>query len=500
MNGSARRYDALFVGVVGVVVGAVGSGRPSLWYDEVATVRSATRSTADLTALLANQDAVHGLYYWLMHHWFAVFGVSPAAARFPSALAVGVAAAGVVVLGARLGGRRLGLVSGLLFVAVPQVTWAAVEARSFALSAAVAVWLTVLLLVAAAARPGRRVIAWAAYGLVVVVAVLTLVYLAALVVAHAVTLALRRSSGRAWLGWAVASAVGAAVTVPFALQVMDQAGQVAWIPPLSRHVVSAVAVDQWFDGATLFAAAAAVVVVAGVVLRRDAMPGVLGTVLPWLLVPTALLLSYSALVTPLYVPRYLAFTLPAVALLLGWAVCQVSTSRAVVVAVVAAFAVLAAPTYVAQRGTYAKPSGMDFTTVNRFAAGHVRAGDCVLFGSADWNPASQRLASDADPSAFAGARDIALGPRADEQAWLWDGDRPEAETAAELPGCDVLWYVTDRDRDRPETVRHSSNEVWVLGPYSFDTDPWAAEFAHAGLRVEDRWAFNRSQVVLLERR
>lgn len=145
---TACARDAVLVALLGSIVAAWGSWRPSFWYDELATLSVAQRSRADLDRVLDNVDVVHGLYYVAMRYWFAVFGASEFSARVPSILAVGAAAGGVVVLGCMLADRRLGVLAGVVFLLLPRVTWAAVEARSYAPSAAVAVWLTVLLLVA----------------------------------------------------------------------------------------------------------------------------------------------------------------------------------------------------------------------------------------------------------------------------------------------------------------------------------------------------------------
>ncbi|MGW0043957.1 glycosyltransferase family 39 protein [Rhodococcus sp. NPDC003348] len=501
MKAAPARIDAPLVGALGFLVGVAGAGRPSFWYDEVATVHSATRSPSELWALLANQDAVHGLYYWVMHHWFAVFGVSPLSARVPSALAAGVAAAGVVVLGRRLADRRTGLLAGLVFVVLPAVTWSAVEARSFAGSAAVAVWLTVLLLVAADAAPGRRLILWATYGFGVALAVVTLVYLAAMVPVHAVVLAFRRAPRRTWIGWASASAAGALLASPVALEVIGQSGQVAWIPPVDHRVWRAITEYQWFVGAPAFAAAAAALVAAALLARRSPVSAVTVPVvaLPWLLLPTIALVGYSLVGQPMYTPRYLLFTVPAAALLIGWALTRV-TARAWVAGLgVAVLAALALPNYLAQRAPDAKPSGMDFSAVNRFAAEHMRPGDCVLFGKPGWNPASQRLVMNANPAAFDGVRDIGLGRTAASQGWLWDEERPITDLAEPLTSCTTLWYFTDRDRDQPYTIRHISNELWTVPPHRFEDAPEFGELTRAGLHIEQRWSFPVSQVVLLRR-
>ncbi|PRC62699.1 hypothetical protein C6A85_01690, partial [Mycobacterium sp. ITM-2017-0098] len=68
-----------------------------------------------LWALLHHVDAVHGLYYLLMHGWFAVAPVSEGWSRLPSSLMIGAAAAGVVVLGRQLTTSSVGLCAGVVF-------------------------------------------------------------------------------------------------------------------------------------------------------------------------------------------------------------------------------------------------------------------------------------------------------------------------------------------------------------------------------------------------
>ena len=65
--------DPLVVGVLGAAVSLAGSGRPSFWYDEAATISASySRSLSQLWQVLSNVDAVHGLYYLIMHGWFQV--------------------------------------------------------------------------------------------------------------------------------------------------------------------------------------------------------------------------------------------------------------------------------------------------------------------------------------------------------------------------------------------------------------------------------------------
>lgn len=94
-----RLLDPLAIAVLAAVISGAWASRPSLWFDEGATISaSASRTLPELWSLLGHIDAVHGLYYLLMHGWFAIFPPTELWSRLPSCLAIGAAAAGVVVL------------------------------------------------------------------------------------------------------------------------------------------------------------------------------------------------------------------------------------------------------------------------------------------------------------------------------------------------------------------------------------------------------------------
>src|SRR5246127_3693405 len=93
-----RLRDPWAIAVFAAVVSGAWACRPSLWFDEGATISaSASRTLPELWKLLGSIDAVHGLYYLLMHGWFAIFAPTEFWSRAPSALAIGAAAAGVTV-------------------------------------------------------------------------------------------------------------------------------------------------------------------------------------------------------------------------------------------------------------------------------------------------------------------------------------------------------------------------------------------------------------------
>ena len=131
--------------------------------------------------MLSNVDAVHGLYYLLMHGWFQIFPPTEFWSRAPSGLAVGGAAAGVVVLGKQFSSRTVAVSAGVVCGILPRATWAGIEARPYALSMLAAVWLTILL-VHATRRDNAWL--WLSYGIVLATSILLDVYLALMLLAH----------------------------------------------------------------------------------------------------------------------------------------------------------------------------------------------------------------------------------------------------------------------------------------------------------------------------
>jgi mannosyltransferase len=132
--------------VVTAALGLYQINVPILWRDELATWSATSRTLPQLWGMVHNVDAVLGLYYLGLHLWMAVFGDSAAAMRLPSALAMTGAAAVVALTGKRLGGLRVGLISGLVFAVVPSVSRYAQEARPYAFATLFAALATLLLL------------------------------------------------------------------------------------------------------------------------------------------------------------------------------------------------------------------------------------------------------------------------------------------------------------------------------------------------------------------
>lgn len=474
--------DPLVIGVLAVVVTGIGYWRPSIWTDEAATITSATRSVSQLWAMLHNIDAVHGPYYLFMHYWIDVFGISAWSIRLPSLLAVGVAAAGTVVLARQLANPRVALVAGLVYAVLPRVTWSSTDARSAALTIAAAAWLSVVLV--AAVRRGRWW--WVLYGALTALSLALFFFLVLVVLGHGVTLAwsMRRRIRSAW-PW-LAAVVGATVVVaPFLLIVVSEAGQISPAPPTFRRTLSDVLVRQFFLGAlptksqefplrspplwavsALALAALCWALIGWAVLTRrdrqvqrpDAPVGLLALLLPWIVVPTGLLVAYSVARTPIYNPRYLAFAMPAVAVLVAIAIVALGRQwlRVGVLALVAALSV---PVFVSNRGLYAK-KGTDWITVARVIDERAAPGDVVVYGIRNHNlKLTTRRIEVAYPDRLTELRDITLHKTGAQTATLWGTSHHLSGVMTELAGASRVWLITE---NRQNARADTKNEQGLL--------------------------------------
>src|SRR5580658_7217430 len=130
--------------VVTLAVVLWGITASAYWSDEADTIAAVSRSVPQLFHMLARLDAVHGLYYFLLWPVAKLAGTGEFAARFPSALCMAAAAAGVAAIARRLVSRRAGLCAGLVFALLPTVSAQGQDARPYAAATAAAVLSTYL--------------------------------------------------------------------------------------------------------------------------------------------------------------------------------------------------------------------------------------------------------------------------------------------------------------------------------------------------------------------
>ncbi|MGV9311163.1 glycosyltransferase family 39 protein [Streptomyces sp. NPDC003691] len=400
----------------------------TLWADEAVTYDMALRTVAEILRTTDSADAVHGLYYLLVHGVFTVWEPGLVPMRLPSVLAMCATAAGVAAIGRLLAGPRAGLLAGLVLPVLPMVQRYAQEGRSYALVCACVTWGTWLLL-------RRR---WTAYAAVMLFACLLHEFAVLALAAHGVTLwlgarpnALPGPEGRAAAvfhalprGWRIAAAVVSLGLAPLAGISMAQSQQVDWIAFPSNPDLILIALGA---------------VLARLSLRSPALAAVAPVAVPILVLPTALLLAVS-LFDPLFVSRYVLFYAVGAALLLG-AVLDRHWSRALVLATAAASVVV-----LVGHGPYERTPAARSDNVGRVAAAIAAAsepGDGVLF-----TPYRRRSNILVHSSSVDGLRDVSLaaGPRASDT--LFGAELPPDRIRSRMLAMDRIVAVQDH-RGKP---------------------------------------------------
>jgi len=459
-----------------LVVGGYQLAGPSLWRDEGYTLNSSQRSISEIFALINGQDAVHGLYYLLMHVVIGTFGASEVAIRMPSLLAMSVAAAVTAALGRRLALASAlpapsvtGMAAGLLLVALPLTTYYVEDARPYGLVSMFAL-ISTYALVRGVTEPGRRW--WVVYTAAVTLAVAFDIFALLLVAAQCVSLVIARSGWRdgrpaaagagdgararlrrgPMMRWLAAVAAAVVLLAPLIYLAFRQASTLSWIrrPDGATWygLVRDLAGDRWLIGVVAVLALCAVVTDQG--LRRRGGLTLAVVALPWLILPPVLLLTVSEL-HPVYTERYVLFSFPALALLAAAGLSRIAglaglagrlpggrRSRALAVLPSAVLAALIAVTLtgpqLAVRVTTNRTD--DLRTVTAIVAANERPGDAVMY-----LPQTTRVVSMAYPAPFRRLRDVALGRSPASSATLLGVETSAPVLATRLAGVRRIWTV-----------------------------------------------------------
>ena len=495
-----RLLDPWLIGVLAAVISGAWACRPSLWFDEGATISaSASRTLPELWRLVGHIDAVHGLYYLLMHGWFAIFPPTEFWSRVPSALMIGAAAAGVTVFTKLfVPGRATAVCAGAVFAILPRITWAGMEARSDAFAAAAAIWLTVLF-VAAVRRNMPRL--WLCYPLGLMLSILLNLNLILFVLVYATMLPLlapKKSRKSPVIWWAVSSAIAIGIVTPFIVFSHGQVSQVNWIYPVSWHYAFDIILRQYFDHSVPFAILTAVLIVVAIVARLTGARAPAGDVrhllmicAAWIVLPTAFIVIYSAIGEPMYYPRYLIFTAPAAAVVLALCIATIARKPWPMAGVVLLCAVAALPDYLfTQRWPYAK-EGWDYSQAADLISSHAAPGDCVMVdNTVPWKPGPIRALLASRPAAFRSLIDVERGVYGPKVGSLWDGHVAVWLTTAKINKCPTIWTITNRDKSLPDHQTGAS-----LSPGAFGHAPAYRFPGYLGFRIVERWQFHYSQVI-----
>jgi len=424
----ATGWVAIGPALITLVVTLYRIGVPSFTRDEGATLLAVHRSFPQMIRMLGNVDVVHTEYYALIWVTSRLTGSGELAARAPSAVAMAVTAAVVTLLGQRLVSGRAGLAAGLLFAAFPSVSFYAEDAREYALVTALATiagYFLIRALQAAAPREGRTPRYSFLIGYAAAMALLGLgnILSLLLIAAHAVTVAVWQRSyhgpGRPFvLRWLASVAAALVVASPVAIIASGQAHQVQWIKP--PGLVAIIAMAGLIGPQPMFFIVVAVVVIALVTslvsgrarLRADWPAGLWGLAVPWLLLPPALLFTVSVIhVThPLYVFRYIAFCIPAAALLAGTALAALATAAVGWAVAVAALIVIVVAGLGTQAGERLPTGhGYDIRLADQAVVSHARPGDALMnvrYWPLSWGGGVERGMESEYPYGLARLRDI----------------------------------------------------------------------------------------------
>jgi mannosyltransferase len=436
-----------------------GIGARSYWGDEIDTISAVSRTVPQLMRLLGRIDAVHGLYYLLLMPVVALAGPGEVAARFPSALSMAAAAAGVTAIGRRLSSRRAGLLAGLLFAVLPEVTVQGQDARPYAMVTAAAV-LASYLLVRAAGEP--RPLWFAGYGLSLVAVGYLQLFGLLLVPAHAITLIVLRRRQQApedaavLRRWLLTVAAAGLAVAPVTIAGWLQRNQIAWIPAPGWQDAGNVA-STLIAGTTAAAIAIGLLMLLGAIRpdRWAAAPrgqrltrgwlrsggpdgGLAWLAVPWLVLPAGLLLAASA-IKPVYFGRYITFSLPAVALLAGAGLAAIRwwAAACALVLVVA----LVAPAQLAQRA----PNG-GIRAVAQFLRTHEQPGDAIVYPESLIPPWYLSY-----PDGFVQLRDIGMSQTPAQAGRLYGGTVPVGELKQREKGVRRIWIVPEAGGGNPAT-------------------------------------------------
>jgi mannosyltransferase len=453
--GDVRRWGVIAgPAVLAAVLSLIGLSGRSLGFDEGATASIAAQHGAALWGAIAHDGGNMSAYYLLMHVLIGVFGNGLVVLRLPSVIATVATVALIGAIAERLfADRRVTAASGVLAaVSLPLIYWGQ-TARGYALMVAFvcAAMLAFIELVDPSARRGA--------GPAFVVAMTLAMYcsfVAALVIPVQVLAVLARRGALRRYGFALAAT--GVLCLPLAvLAVRRGSGQLFWVQPPSRMVDTQVLQSLTSAGLqpvfhhsittkalmwVTLAALVALVVDTVVRWRRGEPVWGMGLVLSWCVLPGALTFLYSVISHPVFVPRNVLMSTPAVGLALAPALVRRRWPRylapALLVTVLAARAIPVVHAY----GVSPEP----WQEVTARVLAQSRPGDCVTFYPADARMAFQYYVG-------TGAR-ARSAPRSVLPVVPWGVVRPFVEDYAipspaalgrRIAGCRRMWLVSSHE-------------------------------------------------------
>lgn len=437
----------------------------SLGFDEAATVTIAAQHGSALGTAIAHDGGNMSGYYLLEHVLIGAFGNGAFAVRFPSVIASVATVALVGAIGLRLFGYRAAFAAGLLSaVSLPMVFWAQ-SARGYALMVAFVTGAFLVLislaepppaLVSGARPPLRR--GWIAFVVLMALATYSS-FVAALVIPAQLLVLLPRRRRSLLRPFLISFAAYAVLCLPLLiLAVRRGSGQLFWVPRPTHKIE--VQVLESLTSAGLqpsfhrTATTVPLIILTLVLLiaaagwsarrwwRRESAWG-LGVIITWLVVPVAITFFYSLVAQPLFQPRNLLMSVPAVALLLGAGLGDSRLPRLVAPALLVVLVALRALQLVPSYGVSPEP----WQQATAYVQARARPGDCIAFYPLDGRMAFQYYIG-------TGTSADARAPRSILPIAEWGSRRPYVERYATLTpaqirrraaGCRRVWFVSSHE-------------------------------------------------------
>ena len=298
----------------------------SFWSDETATISASTRSIPQLLVLIKHVDAVHGLYYFAMHFWLQAFGVSKLSLRLPGTIALALAAVILFVLLRKRTNWQSAALATFVFIWLPRVVWASGIGRSYALTVLVAVALTWVML-RIIETPNPKWTWFAAYAVLAAVGCTLFIFLALLVIAHAVAMFAVSPGHKKVFNFALAGVFAGLVSLPTAYLDKREVHQIAWLPPVKRDIVGNLFGGEYFLNIEWLAVPAWLIVAFGVfkvaqlvaAKRADMKPVTDLAIVASIscLLPTLIVFVYSLGQKSIFDTRYFSYSTTMFAVLLG---------------------------------------------------------------------------------------------------------------------------------------------------------------------------------------
>jgi mannosyltransferase len=470
----------------------------SFWLDEGISVEIARMPWPRFLEALWSGEANMTLYYLLLRFWLTL-GTSEGFIRGLSVLFSVATVPAVFFLGARLFGRRTGLLASLLLAVNAYHIRYAQETRSYAMVvffAALATWLLVKNLQAPSSAH------WKTYAVLCALTTYSHFFGALLVPAHIISLLSWRRDEIPWRKLVSSFLVFGVLTVPiaifvFAIYVLKLgAPPNLWFPPLQPDSLLILGAD--FSGVygrillTLDVLAIGMAALGAARVRNseahasDAWAYTL--LFSWLVTPVVIVLAIS-LVKPLFIPRFLIYCLPAFLLLVA-----VGISRLRPPALAwGLFVAIAACSILGDLRYYQYDFDMrrqDWRAVTSYVFDHAQPGDRILFyepaGEAPFNYYSwiRKSASLRPKTLYA------------DSANNWIGLNPsdlKPEDLIRIPGTNL--------RAAPP----AGKRIWLVLMYltgteqEFDTGKSVGEWLSNGRQQIDEQDFTPLKILLFDR-